>query len=97
MRFPPDPWKKLADLCHLHPEKDIPQCPWFLKFCYGEASVPKTSVVSESSTLNKENVSNIILSGKELDYTIARKYHTFLTYAAKKRIAEYSKLETVFW
>jgi len=96
MHFPPEPWKKLADLCHLNAEKDFPQCPWFLKFCFGEATVPETSVVAETLKMSESNISDMVMLN-DLDYTVVRKWHTSLTPEAKERIAKYSKMETVLW
>ena len=96
MHFPPHLWKKLADLCHLNAEKDFPQCTWFLKFCFGEATVPESSVVAERSKMNESNISDMVMLD-DLDYTVIRKWHESLTPEAKERIAKYSKMETVLW
>jgi len=90
--FPTDAWKKLADLCHLHPEKDLPQCPWFLPFCFGK-ELPSHLKMSD---INENTVSQIVCKSK-IDYCIIRKYKDSLTDEAKKRIVEYSNLDTVLW
>ncbi|XP_065062974.1 uncharacterized protein LOC135689612 isoform X2 [Rhopilema esculentum] len=97
--FPREPWKKLADICHLHPENDIPQCPWFLHFVFGK-EIPKedentpTEIVSDD--LTSENISNKVLEF-EIDYSVARKFKEHLTDEAKAKICSYAPLNTVIW
>jgi len=95
LHFPVDPWKKLADLCHLHPEKDFPQCPWFLPFCFGKP-IPDEAISTESTTLTEENVSEVLLT-TDVDYTVVRKFKEKLTSNAKERVATYSPIDTVLW
>ena len=95
MHFPPEPWKKLADLCHLHPEKDFPQCTWFLPFCFGKA-VPEGCIVAESLQMNGDDISEVVMT-TDIDYSIVRKWHKSLNVPAKERIARYSKLDTILW
>lgn len=97
LHFPVDPWKKLADLCHLHPEKDFPQCPWFLPFCFGKP-IPDEAISTtiSSTTLTEENVSEVLLT-TDVDYTVVRKFKEKLTSNAKERVATYSPIDTVLW
>ena len=92
LHFPTEPWKKLADLLHLHPKKDIPQCPWFLPLVFGE----KVSEGLLLGGLTEDNVSEQVLE-HEVDYTIARKFKEKLSDKAKQKIAEYTPINTVLW
>ena len=96
MHFPTEPWKKLADICHLNPKEDFPNCMWFLPYCYGQPA-PSGTVVGDVGKLTKENISEMVM-GHEVDYTVARQYHEHLTVPAKQRIALYTaKLDTIIW
>lgn len=97
MHFPSEPWKNLADLIHLNPERDMPQCPWFLPFCFGKQPMPDTPASQQLSDLTEDNISQVILNNKDVDYTVARKFRDHLTDLAKERICRYSKIETVLW
>ena len=57
--MPKEPWKKLADILHLHPQKHQPQCPWFLPFCYGKDAPPNT-LVAQCANMTSENVSELV-------------------------------------
>lgn len=92
LHFPTDPWKKLADILHLHPTKDIPQCPWFLPFAFGK-EIPEGAAQDD---LTPENISTQVLEG-EIDYTIARKFKDSLSNEAKLKIAEYTPVNTILW
>ncbi|XP_057317776.1 uncharacterized protein LOC130662852 [Hydractinia symbiolongicarpus] len=96
MHFPSEPWKKLANVCHLNPKKDFPQCTWFLPFCFEKTTLPETILLSGIANLNSENINEVIMR-TDIDYTIARKWVGYLTNEAKKRIASYSKIDTVLW
>ena len=95
MHFPTDLWKKLADLCHLHPEKDFPQCPWFLPFCFGKP-MPENVSVPAAPDITAENICEMIMSA-DIDYSVARKFASSLNVPAKERISRYTKLDTVLW
>lgn len=96
IHFPPEPWKKLANMCHLNPERDFPQCTWFLPFCFEKTTVPETILLSGIGNLNSGNINEVIMR-TDVDYTVARKWVGYLTNEAKKRIASYSKIDTVLW
>ena len=57
--MPKEPWKKLADILHLHPQKHQPQCPWFLSHCYGKEAPPNT-LVAQCANMTAENVSELV-------------------------------------
>lgn len=95
MHFPTEPWKKLADLCHLHPAKDFRQCPWFLPFCFGKP-IPESVNTSTIAELTAENICEKIMA-TDIDYSVARKFASSLDPQAKERIAKYTKLDTVLW
>ena len=57
--MPKEPWKKLADILHLHPQKHQPQCPWFLPHCYGKEAPPNT-LVAQCANMTAENVSELV-------------------------------------
>ena len=93
LHFPTEPWKKLADICHLNPEKDLPQCPWFLNFVFGKEGPEGKEV---SSGITAENVSQKVLES-DVDYTVVRKFKTNLDDSAKERIATYAPINTIIW
>ncbi|KAH9514771.1 hypothetical protein Btru_023606 [Bulinus truncatus] len=97
INFPKDPWIKLADLCHLHPEKDFPGATWFLPYCFGTGTVMEDSLVKVCQDLNEENVNESIKKFK-IPYSVLKKYKDRLNSESKQRIAEYEpKLDTVLW
>lgn len=57
--MPKEPWKRLADILHLNPKKDFPQCMWFLPYCFGE-NAPPDSLVSSCGDITAENVSEMV-------------------------------------
>ena len=87
--MPRDPWKKLADVCHLHPTKHFPSSDWFLPYCFG-VPAPMGGIVHVCNTLTTENVNDLI---KEFDipYSHIRNHvrHTALTPVSKAKIALY--------
>ena len=89
----------MADICHLHPENDIPQCPWFLHFVFGK-EIPKedenTPAEIVSNDLTSENISKKVLEF-EIDYSVARKFKEYLTDEAKAKICSYAPINTVIW
>eukprot|EP00800_Vazella_pourtalesii_P004862 TRINITY_DN15629_c0_g1_i1.p1 TRINITY_DN15629_c0_g1~~TRINITY_DN15629_c0_g1_i1.p1 ORF type:complete len:581 (+),score=124.63 TRINITY_DN15629_c0_g1_i1:210-1745(+) len=94
--MPKEPWKKLADILHLHPQKHQPQCPWFLPFCYGKDAPPNT-LVAQCANMTSENVSELVM-GCDVPYSHVRKHATALSVPAKARIASYTKdLDTLLW
>ena len=96
MNFPPDSWKKLADLLHLHPEKDVPQCPWFLNFCHGQPA-PEDNIVHKVANMTSDDLPMTLMT-QEVDYSVIRKCKAELTDGSKERIAAYTqKLDTILW
>ncbi|KAK0048370.1 hypothetical protein Bpfe_022157 [Biomphalaria pfeifferi] len=97
IHFPKDPWIKLADLCHLKPERDFPSAKWFLSYCFGTGSPPVESMVEICQTLSEENVNDLIQIW-EIPYSVLKKYKDKLNPESKRRIAEYEpKLDTILW
>ena len=92
LHFPTEPWKKLADILHLHPEKDVPQCPWFLPFAFGK-EIPADVL---SSDINADNISAKVVAD-QIDYSVARKFQGNLTDEAKRKISSYAPIDTVLW
>ncbi|PIK41203.1 hypothetical protein BSL78_21955 [Apostichopus japonicus] len=94
--YPKESWKKLADICHLNPQKDFSSIPWFLPFCFGEEA-PDTSLVKKCSLINKDNVNELIL-GTDVPYSHIKSLAGELNKESKTRIATYTEsLSTVLW
>ncbi|XP_005093329.1 uncharacterized protein LOC101861104 [Aplysia californica] len=96
IHFPKDPWKKLADICHLNPTKDFPSASWFLPHCFGTASPPDGSSPALCQNVTSENV-NSLVGECEIPYSVVKQYKQHLTPESKERIAEMEKLDTVLW
>ncbi|XP_072178023.1 uncharacterized protein [Diadema setosum] len=96
LRFPKEPWKKIADICHLNPKKDFPGCPWFLPHCFGEPA-PQDSLVARCASMSAANI-NEIVQNTDVPYTHIKQFVTSLTPESKARIAEYEKkVDTLLW
>lgn len=96
IHFPKEPWKKLADICHFHPQKDFPSLEWFLPYCYGQ-SAPADTTVGRMVTMTAENV-NELLESLNIPYLTVKPHKDKLTNASKGRIADREdKLDTVLW
>ncbi|XP_033112656.1 uncharacterized protein LOC117113434 isoform X2 [Anneissia japonica] len=93
--FPKDKWRKLADICHLNPERDFPECTWFLPYCFG-APAPEGSVVSACTELNKANV-NELLQNVKIPFAHLKEFKNTLTTDSKITIAKYTSLDTILW
>ncbi|RNA31791.1 Ubox domain containing, partial [Brachionus plicatilis] len=94
--LPTEPWKKLADLCHFNSEKDFPNAPWFLPFCFGQ-SPPEGSKVDKCRNITSENV-NQLISDFDIPYRLVKNFKTSLNNQSKKVIAERQvKLDTILW
>ncbi|XP_060085365.1 uncharacterized protein LOC132564751 [Ylistrum balloti] len=94
--FPKQPWQKLADLCHFHPEKDFPSLPWFLPYCYGK-DAPEDTMTYRCQHLTADNINEVI---KEfpIPYSLAKQHKSNLTSESKARIAANEpKLDTIIW
>ncbi|XP_078618031.1 uncharacterized protein LOC144885788 [Branchiostoma floridae x Branchiostoma japonicum] len=93
--FPPEPWKRLADLCHLNPKKDF-KLPWFLPYCFG-GEAPAGSMVRNCGHLTKENVNELVMTF-DIPYAHIKPHKDCLTEEAKARIAQYTMdLDTLLW
>ncbi|XP_062596244.1 uncharacterized protein LOC134257670, partial [Saccostrea cucullata] len=97
IHFPKDPWKKLADICHFHPQKDFPSLEWFLPYCYGQGAPPETTV-GRMVTMTAENV-NEMLEDLSIPYLSVKSHKDKLTEdASKGHIADREdKLDTILW
>lgn len=96
MHMPTEPWKKLADLVHLHPEKDFPNAPWFLNYCFGK-ELPADSKVAKCKSMSKDNV-NELVAEYDLPYTIIKPFKAHLNEKSKEKIAQnQEKLDTIIW
>ncbi|CAL1539878.1 unnamed protein product [Lymnaea stagnalis] len=97
INFPKDPWKKLADICHLKPEKDFPAAPWFLAFCFGTGSPPIGSNVEYCQQLTMENVNDLIKE-HDIPFSVVKPFKEKLSPESKQRISECeAKLDIVLW
>nr|XP_006823148.1 PREDICTED: uncharacterized protein LOC100371489 [Saccoglossus kowalevskii] len=96
LHLPKEPWRRLADVCHFNPEKDFPNLPWFLRYCYGDAA-PDGSMVKSCGHLNAENV-NELVKGHDVPYAHLKELNNHLDDVSKARIASYEdKLDTLLW
>ncbi|XP_066264746.1 uncharacterized protein [Branchiostoma lanceolatum] len=93
--FPPEPWKRLADLCHFNPKKDF-KLPWFLPYCFGSVA-PAGSMVRNCGHLTKENVNELVMTF-DIPYAHIKPHKDSLTEETKARIALYTTdLDTLLW
>nr|XP_054749411.1 uncharacterized protein LOC129254897 [Lytechinus pictus] len=96
LHYPKEPWKTLADICHLHPKKDFPEKPWFLSYCFGEPA-PSESLVAKCAGMNAENI-NELVKGNDVPYSHIKQFTSNLTEESKGRIASYEeKVDTLLW
>lgn len=96
LHMPTAPWKTLANLVHLNPEKDFPNASWFLPYCFGK-ELPVDSKVLKCKNLTKENV-NQIVEEFDLPYTVLKPFKDSLTDKSKEKIAlNQEKLDTIIW
>eukprot|EP00057_Strongylocentrotus_purpuratus_P018892 XP_011673366.1 PREDICTED: uncharacterized protein LOC579550 isoform X1 [Strongylocentrotus purpuratus] len=96
LHYPKEPWKTLADICHLNPKKDFPEKPWFLPYCFGEPA-PSESLVAKCAGMNAENI-NELVKGVDVPYTHIKQFTVNLTEESKERIATYEeKVDTLLW
>lgn len=94
--LPTEPWKKLADLCHFNPEKDFPNAPWFLPFCFGQ-DPPEGSKVHKCRNMNSENV-NQLIAEFDLPYRLVKDFKNSLNNESKKALAQkQEKLDSILW
>ncbi|XP_076447740.1 uncharacterized protein LOC143284693 [Babylonia areolata] len=96
LHLPKEPWKKLADICHFHPENDFAALPWFLPFCFGK-DAPEGTMVNRCRELTRENLNSLLVE-YDIPYSHVKQMNDTLTQESKQRIAEYEeKLDTVLW
>lgn len=94
--LPKEPWKKLADICHFNPEKDFPNLPWFLRFCFGD-DPPSDTIAYQCKALSADNI-NTIVNEYPVPYSQVKQFKDQLTNETKGRIAGYeAKVDTVLW
>lgn len=96
LHMPLEPWKKLANIVHLNPNKDFPDAPWFLPYCYGEEP-PKDSKIAKCKGISDSNVNELV---KEFDlpFSFVKPYSSSLSNASKKKLADnLDKLDTILW
>ena len=94
LHFPKDPWKQVADLCHLNPKKDF-QLEWFLGFCFG-GEAPEDSLVHQCSKITKENLNEVIQS-IDIPYAYLKKLKDWFDNETKIIIARKQDLTTIIW
>ncbi|CAF3653335.1 unnamed protein product [Rotaria socialis] len=96
LHMPTEPWKKLADIVHFHPEKDFPELPWFLPFCFGSPA-PAETMVARCRDITNENV-NDLLKEFSIPYSHLKQFKEHLNEASKAKIAaKEDKLDTILW
>ena len=96
LNLPTEPWKKLANLVHLHPEKDL-SAAWFLPYCFG-VEPPPSSKVAKCKNMCAENVNELVSEFEDLPYSLLKKYKSSLTNASKEKIARrQEKIDTLIW
>jgi hypothetical protein len=83
LQMPTEPWRKLADLIHFHPD-DFKALPWFLRFCHGEAP-PDDTFINRVKSVTSENV-NSLVTEMPLPFTFVREHKSVLTAEAKAAI-----------
>jgi len=94
LHFPKEPWKQVADLCHLNPKKDF-QLDWFLGYCFG-GEAPQDSLVYNCSKITKENL-NEVLQSIEIPYAYLKKLKDWFDDTSKLLIAQKQDLTTIIW
>jgi hypothetical protein len=91
-----DSWKKLADIVHLHPTKDL-QAAWFLPYCFGQ-ELPKGSKIERLRNMTAENVNQLVTEYDNIPYSYLKKFKDQLTDESKEKIAlQQEKLDTIVW
>ena len=94
LHYPKEPWKAVADLCHLNPKKHF-QLDWFLPYCFG-ADAPEGSLAYQCSQLTKENL-NEVLQTVNIPYAYLKKLKDWFDDDTKKLIATNQDLSTIIW
>ncbi|XP_075250977.1 uncharacterized protein LOC142343164 [Convolutriloba macropyga] len=94
LHFPKEPWKQVADLCHLNPKKDF-QLEWFLGYCFG-GEAPEDSLVHKCSKITQENLNEVIQS-IDIPYAYLKKLKSWFDDKSKLLIAQKHDLTTIIW
>lgn len=96
LHMPTEPWKKMANIIHLNPVKDLPQAPWFLPYCFG-GPLPADSMVDKCKNMTESNVNDLIKQFK-IPYSALKKLCSSFTKESKVKIAEdQDTLDTILW
>lgn len=94
--MPVEPWKKLANIIHLNPEKDFPNAKWFLPYCFGK-ELPADSKIAKCKKMTKENVNDLVQE-YDLPYSVVKPFKDGLNEKSKEKIAKnQEKLDTIIW
>ncbi|KAK3092936.1 hypothetical protein FSP39_009099 [Pinctada imbricata] len=97
LHFPLEPWKKLADICHFHPEKDFAVLPGFLSFCFGLDPPEFASWIKECRNLNKSNINDMITK-HPVPFAHIKALTDSISDVNKGKLArDEPKLDTVLW
>lgn len=95
LHFPKKHWRKLADICHLHPSDDF-KLSWFLPYCFGTPA-PRGSLAHNCMDLNEKTL-NEKLKTCDIPYAHIRQFKDALTVENKVRIASSEpQLDTILW
>jgi len=94
IHLPREPWKELADLLHLNPQKDFKE-PWFLGVTFGEPA-PEGTVVADCVNLTQDNILEVVQKHNP-PYAFLRKHKGLLNHEVIARVATYTPLETLVW
>lgn len=99
--YPPDNWRKLADLTHLNPKRDF-SIDWFLPYCFGTPA-PTGSIVDKVNSMTADTFSDVY-EEYQLPYECVRMKMKDWTNnfsgrlsKAKLQIARRERLKTLLW
>jgi hypothetical protein len=96
LAMPTEPWKKLANIVHLNPERDFPNAKWFLPYCFGQ-ELPADSKIAKCKSINKDNV-NELIEQFDLPYSVVKPFKDSLNEKSKEKIAQNQQsLDTIIW
>lgn len=107
LMYPSDGWRRLADIVHLHSEKDF-TLDWYLPWCFGKELSPD-NIVNKVKELTLDNFISVY-DEYQLPYEIARlklkelgagnSWNTSLQPKVReiyKHIAKVERMETLLW
>ena len=96
LTLPTEPWKRLANLIHLNPSKDL-SVDWFLPYCYG-VEPPVHTKVFKCKSMTSANVNELISEFDDLPYSFVKKFKENLNDESKEKLAKrQEKLDTIIW